>query len=105
MAGKGMAEGVNPTVEEEYWRRNHHTRPYAATGTYDEYRPAYQYGWESFTVYRGRTFDEAEPDLRRDWETRNRGSQLGWDRARHAAREAWDRVERGRPADFDEDGR
>ena len=105
MAGKGMAEGVNPTVEDEYWRRNHYTRPFAASGTYDEYRPAYQYGWESFTRYRGRKFDEVEPDLRRDWETGNRESGLGWERARSAAREAWDRVEGATPGDVDKDGR
>src|SRR6186997_2081540 len=48
LAGKGVAEAVNPTAEDAYWRENFSTRPYVAQGTaYDEYRPAYQYGWES----------------------------------------------------------
>jgi hypothetical protein len=102
LAGKGMAEGVNPTVEDEYWRRNHHTRPYAASGTYEEFRPAYQYGWESFTRYRGRKFEEVEADLRRDWETDGRRARLEWDRARGPARDAWARVERAVPRSDDE---
>src|SRR4051794_13647241 len=27
LAGKGAAEAVNPTVEDEYWRRNYASRP------------------------------------------------------------------------------
>src|ERR687891_2825168 len=46
LAGKGAAEAVNPTAEDTYWRDNYKTRPYATAGTsYDQYRPAYQYGW------------------------------------------------------------
>lgn len=105
LAGKGAAEAVNPTVEDEYWRRAHSTRPYATSGTYDEYRPAYEYGWESFTRYRGRKFDEVEPDLRLEWEKGRTRTRLGWDEARQAARDAWDRVERARPGDRDEDAR
>jgi hypothetical protein len=93
LAGKGAAEAVNPTAENEYWERNHSTRPYVEAGTsYDDYRPAYQYGWESSTRYSGKEFDEVESDLSRDWD-RNKGqSSLSWDRAKHATRDAWDRV-------------
>jgi len=105
LAGKGAAEAVNPTVEDEYWRRNYASRPYASSGTYDEFQPAYQYGWESFSRYRGRKFDDVEPDLRRGWETGKISAKLGWDKAKGAARDAWDRVERAMPGDFDKDGR
>jgi hypothetical protein len=105
LAGKGAAEAVNPTVEDAYWRDNYKSRPYAAGATYDQYRPAYQHGWESYSRYRGRKFDEVEPDLRRDWETGRSNTGLGWDKARSAARDAWDRVERAMPGDFDKDGR
>ena len=93
MAGKGMAEGVNPTVEDEYWRRHHDTRPYAASGTYDEYRPAYQYGWEARGQHAGKRFEDVEADLKRGWDKVRAKSSLTWDRARHATRDAWDRVE------------
>src|SRR5580765_5571219 len=47
LIGKGLAEGVNPTAEHEYWRENYASRPYVTAGTaYDQYGPAYQYGWE-----------------------------------------------------------
>jgi hypothetical protein len=105
LAGKGAAEAVNPTVEDEYWRRNYASRPYAGSGSYDEFRPAYQYGWESFSRYRGHKFDDVEPDLRRGWETGKIDAKLGWDKAKGAARDAWDRVERAMPGDFDKDGR
>lgn len=105
LAGKGAAESVNPTVEDEYWRKNYSARPYAGSGSYDDFKPAYQYGWESFSRYRGRKFDEVEPDLRRDWEKTKSNTRLGWDKARAATRDAWDRVERATPGNIDKDGR
>ena len=106
LAGHGAAEGVNPTVEDTYWRENYKTRPYAKDAqTYEEYRPAYQYGWESRTKYQGRKFDEVETDLERGWDTARGKSQLGWEKAKDATRDAWHRVERGLPGDADRDGR
>ena len=105
LAGKGAAEAVNPTVEDEYWRRHYLSRPYAGSGTYDDFRPAYQYGWESYSRYRGRKFDEVEPDLRRDWEKGQTSTRLGWDDARAATRDAWDRAEQATPGDTEKDGR
>jgi hypothetical protein len=105
LAGKGAAEAVNPSVEDEYWRTNYASRPYARSGSYDDFRPAYEYGWEAFTRYRGRKFDEVEPDLRRGWEKGTHNARLGWDKARDAARDAWHRVERALPGDADKDGR
>lgn len=106
LAGKGAAEAVNPTVEDEYWRSNYNTRPYVTGGTpYDEMRPAYQYGWESYSRYQGRKFDEVESDLKRDWEKGKNNTEMKWDRAKLAAKDAWHRVERKIPGDFDKDGR
>src|SRR5690348_15169584 len=40
-AGKGVAESIDPTAEDAYWRENYQSRPYVESGsTYDEYRPA-----------------------------------------------------------------
>ena len=106
LAGKGVAESVNPTDEDAYWRNEHKNRPYYEQNyTYDEYAPAYRYGWESRSKYEGRKFDEVESDLGRDWD-RNRGkSSLGWEKAKNATRDAWHRVERAIPGDADRDGR
>jgi hypothetical protein len=93
LAGKGAAEAINPTMEHEYWSRNYADRPYVTPGSdYETYRPAYQYGWESYTRYGDRGFDEVEFDLRREWETRP-DNRLSWERAREAVRDAWHRVE------------
>src|SRR5688500_12710293 len=103
LAGKGAAEAVNPTVEDTYWRSNYATRPYVTPGsTYDIYRPAYQYGWESYGRDRGRKFDEIEPELSRNWDSTK--NKLTGDRAREATRDAWHRVEKAIPGDADKDG-
>jgi hypothetical protein len=97
LVGKQIAEGLNPTEEEAYWRDNYSGRPYVGKGDpYEDYAPAYRYGWESYGRHSGRTFDEAETDLRTGWDRSRAGSRLEWDRARHASRDAWDRIA-GRP--------
>jgi hypothetical protein len=96
LAGKGIAEQVNPTEEEGYWRANYAKANYYEQGrTFDDYSPAYRYGWESCCAHApaGRNFDQAEPDLRRDWLNRRGNSKLDWTSARPAARDAWERVQ------------
>lgn len=111
LAGKGAAEAVNPTAEDEYWRGNFSSRPYAANAQYDDYRPAYEYGWSNYTTDRdrGRRFDDVEPDLSRNWDKAKGQSNLKWEQAKHATRDAWERVsngaERATPGDSDRDGR
>jgi len=105
LAGKGVAESVNPTEEDAYWRQNYKTRPYAGSATYDEFAPAYRYGWESRNQYRGRRFDDVESDLARGWDKAKGTSRLEWERAKAATRDAWHRVERAMPGDADRDGR
>jgi hypothetical protein len=106
LAGKGAAEAVNPTVEDAYWRDQYASRPYVEKGVgYDQYAPAYRYGWESRGHFIGSKFDDVEGDLGREWDRVRGTSRLGWDKARHAARDAWDRVERAIPGDADGDGK
>jgi hypothetical protein len=106
LAGKGVAESIDPTTEDAYWSQNYSSRPYYTAGTsYDEYRPAYQHGWESRSRYQGRSWDEVESDVGRDWDRAKGSSRLTWDQAKHATRDAWDRVERALPGDLDKDGR
>ena len=93
LAGKGIAESVDPTVEHGFWRENYVSRPYADRNVgYEEYAPAYQYGWESQARNPGKTFDESESTLRQDWEKMKGKSTLEWDRAKEAARDSWNRV-------------
>lgn len=91
--GKGVAEAIDPTIEETYWRENFKDRPYAANATdFNDYGPAYGYGVSSFVKYPGRSFDDVENDLSRDWDGARGASNLQWDQARNASRDAWDRI-------------
>lgn len=107
LMGKGAAEQVNPTVEEEYWRNHYTSRPYVdkKNDRFEDYHPAYKTGYEGYSRYAvsGRTFDDAEPDLRRDYESHHSGAGMAWEKAKHAAKDAWERVESAVPGDHDRD--
>ncbi|HEX9148680.1 MAG TPA: hypothetical protein VF958_05900 [Thermoanaerobaculia bacterium] len=94
-AGHSVAEGLDPTVEDAYWRKSYTTRPYYRAGSaYEEYEPAYRYGWETASrpEYRGREFDAVESDLERGWEKAKGKTREGWRDVKAATRDAWDRV-------------
>jgi hypothetical protein len=94
LVGKGIAEKIDPTVEEAYWAGQYENEAYYDKRyTFEDYRPGYRTGWEGRARYSGRTFDEVERDLQADYE-RNRGkSRLDWQNNRHAVRAGWDRIE------------
>src|SRR5204862_6663347 len=95
LAGKGIAEKMNPTVEREYWSRNYQTEPYYKRGRrFEDYEGAYRTGYEGYARYGDRSWDEVQTELKRDYE-KNRGtSELTWDEASPATRAAWERVGR-----------
>jgi hypothetical protein len=110
LTGKGVAEIIDPTIEEAYWRTSYSSRPYVTRdATFDDYGPAYRYGVSSYSRYPGRTFGQAEAELRRDWELDKGGSRLTWNEARHAVRDSWQRVsdsvESAAAGDSDRDGK
>ena len=91
--GKVVAESIDPTVEEAYWRETYPSRPYYdSQTTYDEYAPAYRQGWESRQRFQGRRFDEIESELAKTWTNARSSSKLTWMQAKHAARDAYDRA-------------
>jgi len=94
-AGKGAAEAVNPTEEDAYWKGEYNKRPYYKSGSsYDQYSPAYKYGYESAAKpgHSGRPFNEVESDLEKGW-TSARGNAKGeWRDMKDATRDAYDRV-------------
>lgn len=93
-AGKGIAEVIDPTTENTYWRYEYRNRKYYDSALdYDtDFAPAYKYGWESFSNYSGRPADEVEDQLQAGWDKNRGSSRLEWDRAQHAVRDAWERV-------------
>ena len=94
VAGHEIAESINPTVEDAYWRENYKTRPYVSSNdSYDDYAPAYRYGWESRSRNAGRRFSDVEDDLSRGWDKAKANSRLGWENAKAATRDAWTRID------------
>jgi hypothetical protein len=94
-AGHAAGEAVNPTEEANYWRQNYSKRPYYVTGKpYDEYEPAYRYGWESAArpEYRDRKFQEIEGDLEKGWDKTKYAAGRSWRDVKDATRDAYDRI-------------
>lgn len=95
VVGKDVAESIDPTTEDEYWRNNYKTRPYYSADTsYEDYAPAYRYGWEARSRIADRKYNDVEKDLGTGWEKVKANSRLGWERAKSATRDAWDRADR-----------
>jgi hypothetical protein len=72
--------------------RNHFASSMVGSGyTYEQYQPAYRYGYDlaTDTRYRDRDWDDVEMEARRYWEERNPGT---WDRIKSAVRHAWEEV-------------
>lgn len=94
-AGKGVAEMVDPTEENRYWSSEYKNRPYYKAGSnYEQYEPAYRYGWESASKpdYQGKRFEDVEPHLENNWSTFRGTSQSNWRDNRDATRDAYNRV-------------
>ena len=95
LGGKAVAESINPTAEEAYWRDQYTREPYYEGGrTFDDYAPAYRLGLYGRSNYTG-TFDEAQNDLSIYWDSKKEGSTLSWPEAEAASRAAWTRVDGG----------
>ncbi len=93
LTGKGVAETIDPTAEDAYWKQAYRGRPYVeADANYDSYGPAYGYGVAAFSRYEGRPFELIEPELAQDWNAMRGQSDLSWDRARPAVKDAWQRM-------------
>lgn len=93
LGGKVVAESVNPSAEDAYWRSSYDRESYYEPGrSYDDYAPAYELGWSSRAA-RDDSFDTLEPTLADEWATRRGSSTLDWPQARHASRAAWDRAD------------
>lgn len=97
MATSDFNRGDDWNNEDEYWRSSYSSRPYAGGSSYDQWRPAYRFGYESAGRYAGRQWSDVERDLERDWDTyEHRGdSRSTWQQMKDAVRDAWDRM-RGR---------
>ena len=53
MTGKGVAEAIDPTAEDAYWRGEHSRQPFASGSRFEDYQPAYRAGYEGYGRYGG----------------------------------------------------
>ena len=73
--------------------RTHYQTTYQKTGrSYEEFRPAYFYGYDlaGNPQYRNMTWEQVEMDARRSWEREHHDTL--WDDIKDAVREGWMRV-------------
>jgi len=102
-AGKGVAEAMFPTSDDEYWRDSFVSQSYVPKDrgfSYDiDYRDAYRFGHTSAMTYETHSFDTAEPQLVEDWTSKHGTSRLEWSLARDAVRDAWERARSNRSID------
>jgi uncharacterized protein (TIGR02271 family) len=73
--------------------RNHFQTRYGSSGgRYEDYEPAYQYGYNAAgdPRYQGRNWDDVESDLRSDYGRRYPNST--WERMKESIRYGWDKV-------------
>lgn len=62
---------------------------YASQYAFEDFGPAYRFGHETFSRYRGQGFDDVEPELESLWHSRGDDRQLSWSKARNAVRRVW----------------
>lgn len=99
-AGHGIAEKIDPTAENAYWRDSYKAEPYYEDGEqFEDYDPAYRLGYDRYHEFQGRSYEDAERDLETEWERTKGNSKLSWEKAKLAARAGWQKVERT----FDDD--
>ena len=95
LTGKSVAEVIDPTVEEAYWKEKYQSRPYYSPGRqYYDYGTAYRYGWESAArpEYAEQKFEDIESDLETSWPSYRNNDKDTWQDFREAVRDAYNRV-------------
>ena len=105
-AGGAIAESVNPTEYDDHFRSSYSSAPYYSDRrTWNDYQPAYQYGYNTYGQYKGQRFEDIEPQLERDGDSARGQSTMAWNEAKGAVRDGWHHIERAMPGDADRDGR
>jgi hypothetical protein len=79
--------------EDQYWREYYSSRQFYGRD-YDEYQPAFQYGWETGLnlQYKEKSFAEIEAELERQWPAYCSSSRKDWPYMRWAVEAAFNRT-------------
>ena len=80
--------------ETTYWRGQFEREPYFQKDmAWDDYEPAYRFGYDWHERHRGRKFADMESDMSSKWDSMKMKSRLKWEHAKHAVHAAWERME------------
>lgn len=90
-AGDRIAEARDQRDNLGHFEQIYLHMPYYLPGhDWNDYRPAYRYGLESYQRHGGQAFAAVESQLQGNWEAHARyGSRLSWEQARPAVEHAW----------------
>jgi uncharacterized protein (TIGR02271 family) len=94
-AGTGRSMGTGMQDMDAYrtaWR-GHYQSQFANSGyKYEQFEPAYEYGYtlRNDTRYRDYDWNRLEPEARRTWDQQNTGT--AWDQIKNAVRYAWENI-------------
>jgi len=103
LTGKGVAEQINPTAEDAYWRANFQNQKYVEkNAAYTTYQPAYRTGYEGRRQYPDKKYEDVAAELQSNYEKSKGSETLSWDKAQPATRAAWHRFDQ--PPTRHEDG-
>lgn len=97
LMGKGVAEKVDPTREDAYWRENHARQGWAKGRPYDDFQPAYRVGYEGYSKHgaTGASFEDSADELRKQYESKK--PKVAWNDAQPASRAAWQKFDQKNP--------
>lgn len=105
-AGDSIAEAINPTEYMGNFQNSYRDAPYYSAGReWNDYEPAYKYGYDTYGQYRGQKFEDVESKLEQNWDSTRANSRLAWPEAKGAVKDGWHHIERAMPGDADGDGR
>ena len=98
-AGDSIAEAINPTEYGAHFEREFERRvPAGAAHGWDDYAPAYRYGYDTHGRHAGRRFEDVEAELERGWDAARGDSRLDWAGAREPVQQGWQHLDRARAA-------
>jgi hypothetical protein len=89
--GTGGTDYSDFSAYDSSFRNHFATSMYASDYTYDQFQPAYRYGYDLATDqrYHGRDWRDIEMDAQRDWETQHPGT---WERFKDSIHHAWQEI-------------
>lgn len=91
--GSYVAAGSDWTEDENFWRTNYASRPYASSDQgFEVYRSAYRYGHDAARQHHGRRWHDVEAELRNGWQAFENRGERAWEQMKGAIQDAWNRV-------------